>query len=720
MSLHVGALWVASSDRDRIVELIRAYWAQRGARPITTDPLAVPPLALGRAGQLAFVVAPPAAVHPDGPQWTSVYDTERYTADDELARHLAEAMGVPVVVAEFTGSVDVATIAVYGEGGPEVPRSGKPKHWDAVETFVHEHLPYPFIYVNQLQQAEPDALADWVVFGFEAVPHRPGARYSGPSPEELDSQRASNQAKSLAADGDVTGLRSLWEAEPGFRDALIGELDRDVADETTRRVYLAFAEEILARNHYWLTYPLAEAAFRAGDDALFERACTVLGPRVSRLETFGVSLLQGGQFDDGVRVLSRVCAGEGPSLTSWNNLAHGLCYHSEPLPAQTRQWLTAADEHGTANPYILHNTACAWLRIGDRDRALAAVEKAVRGGYPLLDQLRTDDDLRPLHDDPRFVAAFARGAGPADLSSLVTTVEHDGEPRVLARPLLSMHFFVDTKFGDTEPGRRAGPALAALLLAYLEDVPAGALTTRRSRGVWGKPLRDNRIAKDLARLRDADDRRWVTISYRGPTDVNGGAPTPYGIDLALRGRDDDDPAEATVSSVRLLFPPDECCADPDAVVARFLSYAALAPVAAGGCGLELVLRQSDQLETWWQSDMLRERSRQLLGSEHHPNREWFAGTAPGPSWLTLLGPPLADRLPFESTVDGGVRRLDVPAGVCLRASVYPPLGAGPDDVGTLPSVARLLRPLRGDAVPEHYGRFDDLADSGYENAPATV
>jgi hypothetical protein len=73
-----------------------------------------------------------------------------------------------------------------------------------------------------------------------------------------------------------------------------------------------------------------------------------------------------------------------------------------------------------------------------------------------------------------------------------------------------------------------------------------------------------------------------------------------------------------------------------------------------------------------------------------------------------------------SIVAGGPRRLDVPEGVCLRASLYPPLGAGVEDVGTLPSVARLLRPLRGDAVPEHYGRFDDLADSGYDNAPATV
>src|SRR5512146_687959 len=105
MSLHVGALWVGSTDRDRIVMLIKDYWAERGAQPITTDPLAIQPLSLAKTGHMAFAVAPPAAVGENNPQWTTVYDSERYHADSELAVHLAEAMRVPVVVAEFTGSV---------------------------------------------------------------------------------------------------------------------------------------------------------------------------------------------------------------------------------------------------------------------------------------------------------------------------------------------------------------------------------------------------------------------------------------------------------------------------------------------------------------------------------------------------------------------------------------------------------------------------------------
>jgi hypothetical protein len=48
------------------------------------------------------------------------------------------------------------------------------------------------------------------------------------------------------------------------------------------------------------------------------------------------------------------------------------------------------------------------------------------------------------------------------------------------------------------------------------------------------------------------------------------------------------------------------------------------------------------------------------------------------------------------------------------------LGTDAEDVGALPSMARMLRPLRGDAAAEHYARFDDLADAGYDNAPATI
>jgi hypothetical protein len=713
MSLNVGALWVRTGDRDRVVELIREYWNERGAQPTTTDPLQISPLSIDESGQLGFAVAPPATaagpVEADAPLWVTVYDSQRYTADSELAAHLAQVMGVPVVVAEFSGSVDIATIEVFGEGGPEVPRSGKPKHWDAVENFVLTQLPFPFVYFNQLHQVEAEELANWVIFGYERVPYRKKSDYSGPSPDEEERQRRAASASELAAQGDTAGLRALWRQYPDFRDKLVSDLDRDVEDETKRRVYLEFAEEILAARSYWLVNPLAEAAHRIGDIALFERACAVLGHHVSSLEMYGHELAQAGRYDEAVQVLGKICSGPDPSVTSFNNLAHCLTYHSDPMPALTGHWLTEADARGAANPHILHNSACAWLRIGDRERAIAAVESAVRYGYPLIDRVRTDEDLRAVHDDPRFQAAFDR---EFHFSDLTVTAPFRSETVVVARPLLTMRFFV-----EAGPGARVGEPLAAVVRAYLDDVPSGVLSTRSVGSDWGLPLSKSRIDKDLERLRTAGQYKWRRLAYRGATDDAGGSPTPYGVDVALSGRDRYDEADVPISWVRLLFPAVECYADPEAVAARFRRYAELVPFTAGGCGLELVTRDSSQFGSWWSEELLQGRDLQPLGFEHHPMRQFGHG-APGPTWLTLLGPGLAADLGLTdpSTVVGPTATA-VGNGLCLRAATYPPLGLDRADVGTLPTIARLLRPRRLDRPAGHYARFDELPDGPYQNRP---
>jgi hypothetical protein len=209
----------------------------------------------------------------------------------------------------------------------------------------------------------------------------------------------------------------------------------------------------------------------------------------------------------------------------------------------------------------------------------------------------------------------------------------------------------------------------------------------------------------------------MLIAARGATDDAGGNPTPYGLDVSLSGRDRYDEDSRSISSVRLLFPAVECFADPEAVVARFRRYAELGSFAAGGCGLELVMRDSSQLVSWWSAELVGGRTLQPLGFEHDPMRDLAPGS-PGATWLTLLGPGLVADLGLTgpSTLEGPTV-MTVASGLCLRAAVYPPLGLSPDDVGTLPTVARLLRPRRLDRPAEHYGRFDNLPDGPYRNQP---
>jgi tetratricopeptide (TPR) repeat protein len=51
-----------------------------------------------------------------------------------------------------------------------------------------------------------------------------------------------------------------------------------------------------------------------------------------------------------------------------------------------------------------YNTACAQSLLGRKDEALEHLRAALEAAPPLLENARTDEDLDPLRDDPRFAA----------------------------------------------------------------------------------------------------------------------------------------------------------------------------------------------------------------------------------------------------------------------------------------------------------------------------
>ncbi|MCI0657092.1 MAG: tetratricopeptide repeat protein, partial [Acidobacteria bacterium] len=53
-------------------------------------------------------------------------------------------------------------------------------------------------------------------------------------------------------------------------------------------------------------------------------------------------------------------------------------------------------------PSINYNLACAQALLGESDRAFAALERAVAGGYQDRQNMTTDPDLSSLRGDPRF------------------------------------------------------------------------------------------------------------------------------------------------------------------------------------------------------------------------------------------------------------------------------------------------------------------------------
>jgi hypothetical protein len=99
-------------------------------------------------------------------------------------------------------------------------------------------------------------------------------------------------------------------------------------------------------------------------------------------------------------------SGEGRTamVMAWNN----ACIHAHAL-GDYRLAVELADggqRFAPENPYIYHSAACAYAAIGEIDRAIDQVARAIEHDYEHAEKMETDADLSALHGDSRFVALF--------------------------------------------------------------------------------------------------------------------------------------------------------------------------------------------------------------------------------------------------------------------------------------------------------------------------
>lgn len=119
---------------------------------------------------------------------------------------------------------------------------------------------------------------------------------------------------------------------------------------------------------------------------------------------------------------------------AWFRLAysrHGLRDYIGAIDANRR-----AAEFPRHRAVAQYNSACAYALFGDEEAAIRSAHQAFDSGFRDLDKYKTDPDLDPIRDDPRFVALLDRMA--ADLASqLPAAQDHpDTEPDGADRPLL--------------------------------------------------------------------------------------------------------------------------------------------------------------------------------------------------------------------------------------------------------------------------------------------
>jgi adenylate cyclase len=88
---------------------------------------------------------------------------------------------------------------------------------------------------------------------------------------------------------------------------------------------------------------------------------------------------------------------------------------------QARTWAERALEVDPNEVATLYNVACLSVRLGDHERALDLLERAVSLGWSRAEWLRQDPDVAPVREQPRFKALVARLESDAALAGVLAS-----------------------------------------------------------------------------------------------------------------------------------------------------------------------------------------------------------------------------------------------------------------------------------------------------------
>jgi len=126
---------------------------------------------------------------------------------------------------------------------------------------------------------------------------------------------------------------------------------------------------------------------------------------------------------------------EGPHRSALLYAYNNACVHAHIMKdfARAKEIADRAAPYAEENPYIFHGAACAYAAVGELDKAMAQVERAVARDYEHLDRVEVDTDLGELLTWPRFIALFAARRERMAASEPVLEVDEGSFPtQVLA------------------------------------------------------------------------------------------------------------------------------------------------------------------------------------------------------------------------------------------------------------------------------------------------
>lgn len=275
-----------------------------------------------------------------------------------------------------------------------------------------------------------------------------------------------------------------------------------------------------------------------------------------------------------------------------------------------------------------------------------------------------------------------------DVSKLKQTLIKRGVEEDSVWPVVMLSLYSEVSLHEL------GPSAAVALRKYLDMIPEKTLRSAKlDNGNAGK-LSSQRIGRDLRHLENPlQDESIVGLLY---SSAELGPPGDFGVRLLVE--DLTDPDSADISNLLRFEFPVSFADSPEKMVELALELACCIPFSVGTCGYGLSHWHDDDFAV----DQVYRLLPRYLGFDHSSvtPSEWIKGCTPSPNWLTFIQTKLMDELSgkkalAEHAPDAKVSELK--HGSMIRAAKFPPVGdvnRGAPDLGSLPGVARFLKPKR--------------------------
>jgi len=308
-----------------------------------------------------------------------------------------------------------------------------------------------------------------------------------------------------------------------------------------------------------------------------------------------------------------------------------------------------------------------------------------------------------------------------DFSSLSIRTTLSGHEHLLVRPGITLTFYIDESLAVT------CSSVADLIDFFFSVVPRTTLRTYIAKDGYYKPLTDRQIAKDLKTLRDLpSDYQGFSLDY---SEAELGQVGTH--DVLLKAMNPSTSRPDLCNMVRLEFPENiidvwgeerflEVVGDAAEILPFFSGHAGFAFKHALPLDSQALAATAPLLPRY-------------LGFD--TSDYWMATRMRGHTvtshWINLLGPQLTEKLGGIDAMRAAAGEAEIKPlrnGTWIRGARLPPIGdvnRGATDIGQLPNVARLLRPVRcpnprtghtNFDINGWLARFDDLPAKAWDNA----